>query len=100
VHGRQGDLIITGGENVWPVAVEAVLAEHPGVAEVLVRGEPDADWGQRVVAVVVPTDPDTPPTLDELRGWAKERLAAYAAPREVVVVSALPRTASGKPRRT
>jgi O-succinylbenzoic acid--CoA ligase len=100
VHGRRGDLIITGGENVWPVAVEAVLAEHPGVGEVLVRGEPDPEWGQRVVAVVVPTDADTPPTLDELRAWAKERLAAYAAPRHLEVVTALPRTASGKPRRT
>jgi O-succinylbenzoic acid--CoA ligase len=99
VHGPQGDLIITGGENVWPAVVEAVLAEHPGVAEVLVRGETDDEWGHRVVALVVPTDPDTPPTLDELREWAKERVAAYAAPRQLEVVSALPRTASGKPRR-
>jgi O-succinylbenzoic acid--CoA ligase len=95
VFGRQGDLIITGGENVWPLAVESVLAEHPGVAEVLVRGEPDDEWGHRVVAVVVPAD-GFELTLDELRGFAKERLAPYAAPRSLELVERLPRTRSGK----
>ena len=61
VHGRVGDLIITGGENVWPVAVERVLRTHPGVAEVLVVGRADPEWGQRVVAIVVPTDPSAAP---------------------------------------
>ena len=96
VHGRAGDLIITGGENVWPTPVEEVLVTHPGVGEVAVVGRPDRKWGQRVTALVVPTDPHRPPTLDELRGHAKERLPAYAAPRELVVVDELPRTALGK----
>ncbi|CAN5657432.1 o-succinylbenzoate--CoA ligase [soil metagenome] len=100
VHGRRGDLIITGGENVWPDAVQATLAAHPSVAEVAVAGRPDPDWGQRVVAFVVPRDPAAPPSLDELRDHAKATLAAFAAPRELVLVARLPRSALGKIRRT
>lgn len=96
VFGRAGDLIITGGENVWPTPVEQVLSSHPGVGEVSVVGRPDAEWGQAVVAVVVPSDPSNPPSLDELRGWAKESLPAYAAPRRLELVESLPRTALGK----
>jgi O-succinylbenzoic acid--CoA ligase len=100
VFGRVGDLVITGGENVWPVAVERVLARHPQVAEVVVMGRPDPAWGQRVVAVVVPADAADPPTLDALRDAAKADLPAYAAPRELVLVDTLPRTALGKVART
>lgn len=99
VHGRRGDLIITGGENVWPTAVERSLSTHPDVAEVAVVGRPDDDWGQRVVAVVVPTDPARPPALAALRDWAKRQLPAYAAPTGLEIVASLPRTASGKVRR-
>jgi O-succinylbenzoic acid--CoA ligase len=99
VHGRRGDLVITGGENVWPVEVERVLSQHPGVAEVAVVGRPDDEWGARVVAVVVATDPALPPTLDELRAHTKAELPAFAAPREVEVVEALPRTLLGKVER-
>ena len=96
IHGRLGDLIITGGENVWPVAVEQVLAAHPAVAEVAVVGRADDEWGQVVTAVVVPTAPDAPPTLAELRDLVKATLPAFAAPRRVEIVSALPTTALGK----
>jgi O-succinylbenzoic acid--CoA ligase len=99
VHGRRGELIITGGENVWPSAVERALATHPGVAEVAVTGRPDAEWGQVVVALVVASDPASPPSLSELRDWAKRTLPAFAAPRVVDIVAALPRTAIGKVRR-
>lgn len=99
VHGRRGDLIITGGENVWPVAVERALLTHAGVRDVVVVGRPDPDWGQRVVAVVVPSEPTTPPSLDELRAWAKRTLPAFAAPTAVELVASLPRTPSGKVRR-
>jgi O-succinylbenzoic acid--CoA ligase len=99
VHGRRDELIVTGGENVWPAAVEAVLATHPAVAEVAVAGRADPEWGQRVVAFVVPRRPDQPPGLAELRAAAKERLAAHAAPRELVLVDRLARTALGKVRR-
>jgi O-succinylbenzoic acid--CoA ligase len=99
VHGRRGDLIITGGENVWPVEVERVLERHPAVAEVAVVGRPDPEWGHRVVAVVVPTA-DGPPTLDELRAAAKAELPAFAAPRAIEVLDRLPRTSLGKVSRT
>jgi O-succinylbenzoic acid--CoA ligase len=99
VHGRRGDLIITGGENVWPDAVEQVLRAHPGVAEVVVIGEPDPEWGRRVVAVAVPTDPAAPPTAATLREHAGRSLPDYAVPKEVRFVASLPRTATGKVRR-
>lgn len=99
VFGRRGDLIITGGENVWPTAVERVLTSHPDVAEVAIVGRPDDEWGQRVVAVVVARDPSAPPALAALRDHVKASLPGYAAPRELELVAGLPRTASGKVRR-
>jgi O-succinylbenzoic acid--CoA ligase len=99
VQGRLSDLIITGGENVWPAAVEAILRDHAAVAEVAVAGRPDPEWGQRVVAWVVPAAGQPPPTLDALRALVSERLAPWAAPKEVVLVDALPTTAIGKVRR-
>jgi o-succinylbenzoate---CoA ligase len=96
VLGRRDDLVISGGVNVHPDEVEAVLAAHPGVAEAAVAGRPDREWGQRVAAFVVPRDPASPPTLAELRAFARERLAAAKAPRELVLVASLPRTPSGK----
>ncbi len=99
IDGRIGDVINTGGEKVWPAAVERALAGTPGVAELAVAGQPDREWGHRVVAYVVPTDPANPPTLDALRAAVKETLPAYCAPKQLVVVAALPRTPSGKVRR-
>ncbi|MGH9128970.1 MAG: class I adenylate-forming enzyme family protein [Acidimicrobiales bacterium] len=101
VKGRLDELIVTGGENVWPAPVEAAILEHPGVAEVAVVGRADAEWGERLVAFVVPAGGvrATPPTLDELRAMVKDRLGAWAAPRELVLVESLPRTAIGKVRR-
>jgi o-succinylbenzoate---CoA ligase len=96
VVGRRDDLIVTGGVNVHPAEVEAVLAAHPAVAEVGVRGLPDPRWGQRVAAWVVPRDPAAPPTLAELRAFALERLVAAKAPRELLLVPSLPRGPSGK----
>jgi O-succinylbenzoic acid--CoA ligase len=96
VLGRADDLVISGGVNVHPDEVEAVLATHPAVAEAAVAGRPDPEWGQRVTAFVVPRDPARPPTLAELRAFTRERLAAAKAPRELVLVPALPRTPSGK----
>ncbi len=84
---------------MWPQAVERVLAEAPSVAEVAVVGRPDAEWGQAVVAVVVPRQPGSPPTLDGLRDRVKARMPAYAAPRRVELVDELPRTLLGKVER-
>jgi O-succinylbenzoic acid--CoA ligase len=99
VFGRAGDLIITGGENVWPEPVEAILANEPGVADAAIIGRVDDEWGQRVVAVIVPSDSAHPPTLDALRAAVKERIGPWAAPRDVELVESIPRTALGKVRR-
>ena len=99
VEGRGDHLIITGGENVWPEPVEAVLSTHPGVVEVLVIGEPDPEWGQRVVAVVVPADPSRPPTLASLRDHVKASLPPACAPRHLRIATEIPRTSLGKPVR-
>ena len=99
VQGRRGDMIVTGGENVWPDAVERVIADLPGVAEVAVAGVPDPEWGQRVVAWVVPVG-TAAPSLADLRAAVGQRLAAFMAPKELHLVEALPRTAIGKVLRT
>jgi O-succinylbenzoic acid--CoA ligase len=96
VLGRRDDLVITGGVNVHPLEVEAVLGGHPAVADVAVGAAADLEWGQRLVAYVVPADRGLPPTLDALRAFTRERLGAAKAPRELVLVEGLPRTASGK----
>ncbi len=99
VLGRIDSLITSGGEKVWPEEVEAALAHHPKVADVAVAARPDPEWGERVVAHVVPSDPDDPPTLQDLRSFLSPRLAKHKAPRELVLVPRLPRTSSGKVRR-
>ncbi len=95
VTGRADDVVVTGGENVWPQPVERVLAGVPGVAEVAVVGRDDPEWGQRVVAVVVPT-PGRIPTLEDLRAAVRAELPAACAPRELDLRDSLPRTALGK----
>jgi O-succinylbenzoic acid--CoA ligase len=99
VDGRLSDLIITGGENVWPAPVEDALRSHPGVADAAVAGRPDPEWGQQVVAWIVPSDPASPPVLGELRRFVAERVAPFASPRRLVIVAGLPRTSIGKIQR-
>jgi O-succinylbenzoic acid--CoA ligase len=95
IIGRRSDTIVSGGENVAPAEVEAVLLEHPAVADAGVFGQPDAEWGERVVAVVVLRDGHavTPAALQELAG---KRLARFKVPKEISFRETLPRTASGK----
>ena len=99
VVDRLRDLIVTGEVKVSPSEVEAVLARHPGVADVCVAGAPDPEWGERVVAHVVPAAGGAPPTLAELRAFVGERLSVAKLPREVILTDAIPRTAGGKPLR-
>jgi malonyl-CoA/methylmalonyl-CoA synthetase len=94
IVGRAKELIITGGLNVYPREVEDVLLTHPGVAEVAVVGVPDEEWGELVVAYVVPAGP--PPDVDALLAHAAEMLAAFKRPRAVHFVESLPRNALGK----
>jgi len=98
VTGRIAEMINTGGEKVWPDEVERVLATHRGVAEVAVWKRPDPEWGERVVAWVVPAQP--PPDVRELKELVAGAIAPWAAPKEIVFTTALPRTASGKVRRS
>jgi O-succinylbenzoic acid--CoA ligase len=99
VDGRIDDAIVTGGEKVWPDAVEAAVRTHPGVGDVMVAGRPDPEWGERVVAFVVPADAASPLALEAVRTHAAEILPRYALPKNLVIVPELPRTASGKLRR-
>lgn len=99
VFGRVDDMITTGAEKVWPVAIERVLADLPDIAEVAVVGRPDPEWGQAVTAVVVPTNPAQPPSLEALRDAVKEELPAYCAPQAIELVNELPQTPLGKTQR-
>jgi O-succinylbenzoic acid--CoA ligase len=96
VRGRADDVINTGGHKVIPGEVAAVLETCPGVRDVAVVGQPDAEWGELVVAVVAPFDPADPPPLELLRLHVRERLPRYAAPSRVVLVDAVPMLPSGK----
>ncbi len=93
VLGRKDDTVITGGEKVHPSEVEAVLARHPAVRDVVVMGVEDPEWGQRLVAFVACPRPCTE---EELRQFVRDRLAGYKTPKDIVVVDRLPRNALGK----
>ncbi|MFN8053372.1 MAG: AMP-binding protein [Acidimicrobiales bacterium] len=99
VTGRADEMIISGGENVWPGPVERLVEADPKVAEAAVVGRDDPEWGQVVTVVVVPADPLDPPSLAELRERVKADLPAWCAPRAMELASSLPRTAIGKLRR-
>jgi O-succinylbenzoic acid--CoA ligase len=97
VRGRADDVINTGGHKVVPGEVAAVLSTCPGVREVVVVGRPDPEWGERVTAVLVPSDPSDPPGLELVRTHVSARLPRYACPSEVVLTEAIPLLPSGKP---
>jgi O-succinylbenzoic acid--CoA ligase len=98
VDGRKGDLIISGGENIWPEAVELLVAAHSDVADVMARGVEDAEWGQIVEVLVVPVAGRTP-DLKSIRSHVKQTAPSYLAPKRLTLVESLPRTALGKLRR-
>jgi O-succinylbenzoic acid--CoA ligase len=96
VSGRVADTIVSGGENVAPAEVEAVLESHPGVREAAVLGRPDPEWGEAVAAIVVPR-PGVALQAQDLRAYCAERLARYKVPKQLRIATApLPRTNSGK----
>jgi O-succinylbenzoic acid--CoA ligase len=97
VFARRADLILAGGENIYPAELEQVLGGHPAVAEVAVVGVEDDRWGQIPVAVLVPRNPgEAPQSLDE---WCRSRVAGFKVPRRWIWVDALPRNAGGKVNR-
>ena len=91
---RAKDMIISGGENVYPAEVEAVLACHPAVADVAVLGRPDPTWGEAVHAVIIPAAGPVP--AEEIIAWCRDRLAHFKCPKSVEFTDALPRTTTGK----
>ena len=95
IHDRMKDMIITGGENVYPAEVESAIFGHPAVQEVAVIGIPDEKWGETVKAVVV-AKPGTTVEESDIIAWARERIAPFKCPRSIDVIDALPRNASGK----
>ncbi|MEO0466299.1 MAG: long-chain-fatty-acid--CoA ligase [Pseudomonadota bacterium] len=95
IHDRIKDMIVSGGENVYPAEVENAIFGHPDVADVAVIGVPDEQWGEAVKAIVVPK-PDTQPTADGIIAWSKERIAGFKTPKSVDFTDALPRNPSGK----
>jgi fatty-acyl-CoA synthase len=96
ITGRIKDMIIRGGENVYPLEVENVLYGHAGVADISVIGIPDEKWGERVVGIVRPADPAAPPAPEELAAFASQKLARFKVPVEWHFVDGFPLTASGK----
>lgn len=99
IDGRDDEMVLSGGENVFPQEIEDLLTAHPAVADAAVFGVPDPDFGQRLSAQVV-MNPDASVSADELRAHIRDRLARFKVPREIEFVSQLPRTASGKLKRT
>ena len=97
VEGREGDLIISGGENVWPEDVEAAIRTSALVKDVCVAGVPDHEWGHIVTAWIVPSEQN--PSLEEIRSHVKETLPAHCAPRRIEIIKEIPRTSLGKPQR-
>lgn len=99
VAGRRGDVIVSGGEKVWPEPVERLLLARDDIAEVAVVGRPDPDWGHRVVAVVVAASGHPRPTLGDVREALTDRLPPWAVPKDLEFVDQLPRTSLGKVQR-
>jgi fatty-acyl-CoA synthase len=95
VEGRDDDMIVSGGENVFPEEVEDCINSHPAVLEAAVVGVPDEEFGQRLRAAVVLNGGATA-TADELSSHVKEQLARYKVPREILFLDELPRNATGK----
>jgi acyl-CoA synthetase (AMP-forming)/AMP-acid ligase II len=95
IHDRIKDMVVSGGENIYPAEVESAMYGHPAVADVAVIGVPDDKWGEAVKAIVV-MEPGQQCSAEELIAYAKERIATYKAPKSVDFVDALPRNPSGK----
>ncbi len=95
LHDRVKDMIVSGGENIYPAEVENVLAKHPDVADVAVIGVPDPKWGEAVKAVVVPRE-GSDPTAQDLITFTREHLAGFKLPKSVDFTDVLPRNPSGK----
>jgi acyl-CoA synthetase (AMP-forming)/AMP-acid ligase II len=96
ITDRFSDMIVSGGVNIYPAEAEAVIIEHPKVADVAVISVPDPDMGEAVKALVVPKDPADPPTPEELMGLCRAKLSGYKCPKTLDIVATIGRNAMGK----
>jgi bile acid-coenzyme A ligase len=96
---RRSDLIISGGANIYPAEVETALLDHPKIKDVVVVGLKDEEWGRRVHAIIEPANAADPPTVDEIRAYAKSRLHPFKVPKSIELVEAIPRSAAMKVNR-
>lgn len=99
IADRRVDLIISGGANVYPAEVEAILTNHPQIADVVVIGLPDEAWGKRVHALIEPKDLEDPPSDSDLTEFCKKSIASYKVPKTFELVTHIPRDGAGKIRR-
>ena len=98
ITGRAGDMLIRGGENVYPVEIEDLLITHPDIAQAQVFGLPDARLGEEVAAWII-LRPNASLTADALRDWCKEKIARFKVPRHIHFADDMPLTATGKPQK-
>ncbi len=98
IHDRVKDMIVSGGENIYPAEIENALMKHEGVADVAVIGVPSEQWGETVKALIVRADPDL--TEETLLAFARDNLAGYKIPRSIDWIDMLPRNPSGKVLKT
>ncbi|MFB8007066.1 AMP-binding protein [Nocardia sp. NPDC056000] len=96
IDGRDDDMIVSGGENIYPKEVEDVLADHPAIADIVVIGVPDAEFGQVLRAYLVPAPEHAVPAAEELKTYIRGRLERYKVPKEFIVLEQIPRNPSGK----
>lgn len=96
ITDRFADMVVTGGVNVYPAEMEQVLVAHPAVTDVAGIGIPHPDLGEQLIALVVPTDPDAPPTVDELQAFCEDHLSRFKCPRQIRLVEDVGRNALGK----
>lgn len=96
VNGRIAEMIVSGGENIWPNVLELSISQHPLVLAVAVAGVADEEWGERVVSWIVPKDIDHPPTLSNIRDHVAQTLPKYYCPKELQILQSLPITTLGK----
>ncbi len=96
---RRVDMIVTGGANVFPAEIETALIDHPQIADIVVIGLRDPEWGRRVHAIIEPADPAAPPAPGDVIGYAKSRLAPYKVPKTIEIVDAIPRSEATKVNR-
>lgn len=96
ITDRFADMVVSGGVNIYPAEVEQTLIDHPGIEDVACFGVPDEEMGERLVAMIVPSDLTDPPSIVEIDEFARQRLAGFKVPRDLVVAATLPRNPVGK----